>query len=275
MSSEIKVKLGALEIEFKGSEAFIKKDLLDFLTSISSLALNKSAAEKFSDPSPDPKTLQATILSTSTLAGILEVKSGSDLILAACAKLEFTDKKVSYKQSEILHEMKSATSYYNVNHRSNLSANLKALVKATKLNKTTDNSYALNANFKNELKKKLSNDFSNERNSNIQIPLNDDLSKESSNSNTVVSTLGKFLKDKSPDNQSKKFLATAIFLKLKGKTSLRTGDVSKTLRDSGQSKLNNPSDCLRTNVKQGFLEKISNTEFMVTSEGLKEFGIEE
>ena len=86
-------------------------------------------------------------------------------------------------------------------------------------------------------------------------------------------TLASFLKKKSATtSQVKKFLATAEWLHLKGKTRMTTTDVNKALKDSSQTRLNNASDCLTKNVSKGFCEKDGKREFSVTDEGRKDLG---
>lgn len=82
-------------------------------------------------------------------------------------------------------------------------------------------------------------------------------------------TLPSFLNEKGASkNQVKKFLATAVWLEAKGKNRVQTTDVAKALKDSNQSKLANPSDCLNKNVSKGHCEK-DGTDFFVTEEGKK------
>jgi hypothetical protein len=82
-------------------------------------------------------------------------------------------------------------------------------------------------------------------------------------------TLPGFLTEKNATrNQVKKFLATAVWLEAKGKTSLTTADVSTALRTANQSKIGNPSDVLNQNVAKGHCEKDGN-EFFVTEDGKK------
>jgi len=79
--------------------------------------------------------------------------------------------------------------------------------------------------------------------------------------------LASFLKERgATTNQVKKFLSTAMWLHAKGHKRVSTSDVSKALKDSNQTKLNNPSDCLNQNVKKGFCEKDGN-QFFVTEDG--------
>jgi hypothetical protein len=89
----------------------------------------------------------------------------------------------------------------------------------------------------------------------------------------TTKNLALFLKEKSATTvQTKKFLATAAFLQLKGNTRTTTADVSKALKDSNQTKLNNPSDCLNQNVSRGFCEKDGEKGFFVTDTGMSELG---
>ena len=82
-------------------------------------------------------------------------------------------------------------------------------------------------------------------------------------------TLPSFLTDKNVTrSQIRKFLATSVWLEAKGKKRLTTGDVTKALKESNQSRLANPSDCLNKNVSKGFCEK-DGREFFVTQEGKK------
>lgn len=80
-------------------------------------------------------------------------------------------------------------------------------------------------------------------------------------------TLPTFLVEKgAAKNQAKKFLATAVWLEAKGKSRLQTSDITKALKDSNQSRLSNPADCLNKNVAKGYCEK-DGKQFFVTQEG--------
>lgn len=80
-------------------------------------------------------------------------------------------------------------------------------------------------------------------------------------------TLPAFLKEKSANSvQVKKFLATAVWLESKGANRIKTSDITKALRDSNQTRLKNPADCLNQNVSKGYCEK-EGTEFFATEDG--------
>jgi hypothetical protein len=83
----------------------------------------------------------------------------------------------------------------------------------------------------------------------------------------AVGTLAAFLTKKSATtNQTKRFLATAEWVHLKGKKRLQTKDITKALSDANQKRLGNPADCLNKNVAKGHCEK-EGSEFYVTPEG--------
>jgi hypothetical protein len=79
--------------------------------------------------------------------------------------------------------------------------------------------------------------------------------------------LPNFLRAKDASSPAaKKFLATAIWLHAKGTTRISTGDVTKALRDSMQTRLPNPSQSLSKNVAKGFIER-DGSQFFVTDPG--------
>lgn len=85
-------------------------------------------------------------------------------------------------------------------------------------------------------------------------------------------TLATYIKAKAgEDNQTRRFLATADWLRQKGEK-LNTRAVTKALKDHHQRKLTNPAHCLNANVTKGFCEKGSDGTFFITPEGLKSLG---
>jgi hypothetical protein len=79
--------------------------------------------------------------------------------------------------------------------------------------------------------------------------------------------LASYLKAKdATKTQVKKFLATAVWLEAKGKTRLSTADITKALKDSNQTRIGNPADCLAQNISKGHCEK-DGSQFFVTTDG--------
>ncbi len=107
-----------------------------------------------------------------------------------------------------------------------------------------------------------SNGATTAANSNQQEPAN--FSNVSEIANKPLAT---FLKDRNAaSKQVEKFLATAIWLEMKGQNGLTTSDITKALKESHQNRLSNPADCLNQNVSKGYCEK-NGKEFFVTPEG--------
>jgi hypothetical protein len=73
------------------------------------------------------------------------------------------------------------------------------------------------------------------------------------------------------DNQVRRFLATADWLRQRGNEKLSTTAVAKALSDNQQSRLGNPSESLNKNVAKGFCEKTVDG-FFITPDGLKSLG---
>jgi len=86
------------------------------------------------------------------------------------------------------------------------------------------------------------------------------------------STLAAFIKAKGgATNQTRRFLATAVWLHDRGTQRLTSRDVTTALSDNNQKRLGNPADCLNKNVSQGYCEK-AGKQFYVTDEGRESLG---
>jgi len=83
----------------------------------------------------------------------------------------------------------------------------------------------------------------------------------------VAHTLSSFLKEKSATTaQTKKFLATALWLQARGKERMVTRDIIQALKDSNQSRLGNASRELGKNINSGFIDR-DGRQFFVTEQG--------
>jgi hypothetical protein len=157
-TSKIRIKLGAIEVEYEGSESFLKEELPQLLSAVSDL-YNKSHATQVPEDSASTSTtapkngkIEAT---TGSIAARLQVKSGSDLILAAVARITFALGTDVCSRQKIIDEMKTASSFYKKTHLGNLSQNLAALVRDAKLNEPSQDNYALTAATRRDLETKL------------------------------------------------------------------------------------------------------------------------
>lgn len=171
-TSKIKIKLGAIEVEYEGSETFLKEELPALLTAVSDLyqssqihlppngagaepvlngALNGASS---ANGAAGPKGAQM-IGTTNAIAARLDVKSGPDLVLAAAARLTIGEGVGVFSRQRLIEEMRTAPSYCNKSVISNLSTSLQSLIKANKLNEPTKGHYALTASSQSELEARL------------------------------------------------------------------------------------------------------------------------
>ncbi len=147
MTSKIRIKLGAIEIEYEGAEDFLKEELPELLKAVSDLYKSSGVVAvenvpRTGDGSSGSNGVQGT---TATLAAKLGGGSGPDLTMCAAARLHFVLGKDKFHRKELLEEMKSASNYYNANYAKNLSALLGGLVKAGKLMEPSKDNYSLSA----------------------------------------------------------------------------------------------------------------------------------
>jgi hypothetical protein len=154
MTTKLKLKLGALEIEFEGSEEFITTGLMPLVE-----ALQKVEVPDL--PSPEPATkggahkhADATI-TTSTIAQKLGAASGRDLVLAAIARLLIVKQGEHASRLEILKEMRGAKSYFKRSYNNNLTKTLGALTTSGKFNDLGGDNYSLSAAARQELEQKI------------------------------------------------------------------------------------------------------------------------
>lgn len=159
MTSKIKIKMGAIEVEYEGSEQFLKEELPELLTAVSNLykasapliEANHSATGSDSGSGKSTKVVGTT----STLAAALGGGSGPDLAMSAASRLTFALGKDKFSRKEILEEMKSASAYYKTSYSSNLTKIINGLVKDKKLMEPAKDTYSLSADSRKSLGAKL------------------------------------------------------------------------------------------------------------------------
>lgn len=160
MTSKIRIKMGPLEVDYEGSEEFLKQELPQLLSSLSTLyrdagVQSSNRQENGAPAAPSDGDGAAIEGTTGTISAKLGVKSGPDLLLAACAHLTFVQKQDALKRLDILEAAKTATSYYTESVRKNLTAYLDNLVKAGKLIERSKDVYVLQAEARKALEGQL------------------------------------------------------------------------------------------------------------------------
>jgi hypothetical protein len=137
MNTKIKIKIGPIEIECEGEEAFIKTELpglIDKISNIKGLPATTGLGG-FKPTSANP-------LAVSVIAQKLGETDGSGVLFAACCFLTASGKD-AFSRDEIIAAAKSATTYYKSSVLKNMSSYLKTLCKAGKLNDLGGGRYSL------------------------------------------------------------------------------------------------------------------------------------
>lgn len=161
MTSKIRIKLGHMEVEYEGSEEFIKQELVGLVKTVSDLSKAHSpTSQPIADtqevaPAAVPTQQSAIQMSANSIAAKLKCSTGPDLVLAAAASLTLVKNQDSFIRKQILEEMRSAASYYKASFGSNLSVHLIGQVKSNKLLERSTGQYALPADVRGELEKQL------------------------------------------------------------------------------------------------------------------------
>lgn len=152
--------MGPIEIDYEGSEDFLKQELPAILTAVSTLHKESGLVEELPSGTnagngATTSNLMAPLgMSVTTISAKLGVKSGADLALAAAARLTRGGSS-SFSRQQLLDEMKAATGFYKTTIRSNLSNYLLTLVKEGKLQETAKDTYSLSMATKTEIEAKL------------------------------------------------------------------------------------------------------------------------
>lgn len=148
-----------MELEYEGDPSFLTGGIEALLITMGSLA--DQAPEEALPPVPVAPVPPASgdgnggavpaggggalTYSTNTIAAHLDAKTGPELVISALAQLELVQGKSSSNRTEILAEMKGATTYYNQNMRSNMTKILAGLTSGKRINQVGKDMYALSA----------------------------------------------------------------------------------------------------------------------------------
>ena len=108
------------------------------------------------DSPPTKNTVKPPATGTvAAIAARLDVKSGSDLIIAAAAKLTFVDGQDKFSRKTLLESMQTASSYYKQSMSSNLTKFLNGLLKDNRLTEPSIGHFALTPSERTQLEGQL------------------------------------------------------------------------------------------------------------------------
>jgi hypothetical protein len=157
---QIKLAAGPLTLEYDGDETFFSQEVAKFVSAFFEQTA-RLAPVHASQPGPSGKTNGGGATSplpshsTNTVAKLLNVQTGPDLIMAAVAKHILVDGNQTVSRQVIMAEMRKASSYYKKTFTSNLSNYLDNLTKADNLRLVSEGVYGLPAKMRDVLGPKL------------------------------------------------------------------------------------------------------------------------
>jgi len=166
MSSKIKIKIGQIEIEYEGSEEFLKEELPSLLGAVTEL-YKETGLQLESVQSPQstlnqntengvPKTSSSGDFgTTNSISAKLGAKTGAELAIAAAARLVLGLGQEQFTRKQLLQEMQNGTQYYKSSYGSNLTKTIKTLVGDQKLIERAKDTYALKADVVASLEARL------------------------------------------------------------------------------------------------------------------------
>jgi len=158
---KLKLKTAQVEIEYEGSEIFLRSDLLRIITEIAEAHKSNPPIETANQQVPDmeldstPSSGTDFKSSVRSIATTLNVKSGPDLILATCAYLTLVAKRDTFGRNDILQEMKKAANFYKKSYNNNFSNSLVRLLLDKKIHEQEKNILALPDQIRNDMEIKL------------------------------------------------------------------------------------------------------------------------
>jgi hypothetical protein len=157
MECKIRIRVGNIEVEYEGTEAYLKADLPNLIESLAGLPLGEEPVAEEEEELPDASdpTNKKIQLTTNSIASQLKANSGKDLVLAACAHLHLVKGQSTFRRKNILAEMRLANNYFKNSFASNLGASLASLVKGGKLIERAKDEYALDAKTLSDLDTRL------------------------------------------------------------------------------------------------------------------------
>ena len=183
MATRIRVRKGDTEVEYEGSEQFLRTELSSLLQAASTFPSGSGRRAQSPPAPPRPagppaagggkRSARKTPARARSVdaapagqdpgmpPGVADVaarmgcRHGTDLVLAASAQLSIRAGEKSFSRAALLGEMKTAADYYKPVYGKNLSRYLKNLIRERQLEEPGPGIYALTARARRELKKLL------------------------------------------------------------------------------------------------------------------------
>lgn len=150
-TSKIRIKMGQIEVEYEGSDSFLKQELKELLGAVSKLH-SESNCDAAVGGEDDLKRKSASvgktpILTTGAIAAKLNVRTGNGkgLVTAAAAHLTLVKRQETFSRQELLAAAKTAKQYFKTSITNNLSSTLASMVRDDLLVESEADVFALSA----------------------------------------------------------------------------------------------------------------------------------
>lgn len=140
------IRAGGIELEVEGADLNMDAVIGQFAEVSRSVSALPSSAK--SVPSSEKEvvaapSVEAALISTNTIASLMDAATGSDLVMAAMAHLTLVQRRETVPRRDLLEEMKAARTFYKDTFSGNLSSYLDTLAKTKRLNLVSKDTYAL------------------------------------------------------------------------------------------------------------------------------------
>ena len=158
MGIRLRVRIGDVELEYEGEEAFLDDKLPSLLEALRGALPKRSAMEEVpASAAPEMSTAAgaAAAMTTRQLARRLEARTGPEVAKCAAAHLGLFAGRPVFSRRDLLREMQSATGHYKASMSGNLTKIIAGLVGEGFLVETAAEQYALSARGEREIRAKL------------------------------------------------------------------------------------------------------------------------
>jgi hypothetical protein len=142
--SKISIKYGSVQVEYEGSDDFIRDELLNFLSSVAELAEGAEGNTSSSSPGGRASAGSVPNISVKTISSKLGNAKGSDLARAAAAFLTLVQNRETFTQADLLNAMKTATGIFKQStHSKNIGTIVSGLIGSGFLIETSSGTYSV------------------------------------------------------------------------------------------------------------------------------------
>lgn len=139
--TKLRLKYGAIEVEYEGSEEYLTEHLPKVLAAVA--ALKQAPVPAHSDGTKDELAeSEAKEQSVSTIAQQLKAAQGPDLIMSAALSLVRGGSQ-KFEKKALRDRIKEAPAFYKQTYSDNFDNYVKTLVKKGRLSHTGGNSYSV------------------------------------------------------------------------------------------------------------------------------------